>query len=57
MAKLDPPVDSERGWQSANRFIEAQTLPIHTASMEMVQEHIRTEDKSYNRVFRSKSRL
>lgn len=57
MAKLDPPVDSERGWQSPNRFIEAQTLPKHTASMEMVQEHIRTEDKSYNRVFRSKSRL
>ena len=43
MAKLDPPVDSERGWQSMNKFIADQTNPKHKALLEMVQEHMRTE--------------
>jgi hypothetical protein len=43
MANLDPPIDSERGWQSMNKFIAAQTNPKHKALMEMVQEHMRTE--------------
>jgi hypothetical protein len=43
MTKLDPLVDSERGWQSMNKFIAMQTNPKHKALMEMVQEHMRTE--------------
>ena len=43
MTKLDPPLDSERGWKSLNRFIESQSDPAHRALLEMVQEHMRTE--------------
>jgi hypothetical protein len=43
MTKLDPPYDSERGWQSMDKFIAAQTNPKHKALVEMVQEHMRTE--------------
>lgn len=43
MTRLDPPLDSERGWQSLNTFIAAQTNPKHKALLEMVQEHMRTE--------------
>lgn len=41
--KLDPPLDSERGWQSLTRFIDDQSNPEHKALLEMVQEHMRTE--------------
>jgi hypothetical protein len=43
MTTLDPPVDSERGWQSLNKFIAEQSNPKHKALLEMVQEHMRTE--------------
>jgi len=43
MVKLDPPIDSERGWQSLSKFIAAQSNPKHKALLEMVQEHMRTE--------------
>ena len=43
MTELMPPVDSERGWRSMDKFIKAQHNPKHKALLEMVQEHMRTE--------------
>ncbi|MDH3644885.1 MAG: nuclear transport factor 2 family protein [Gammaproteobacteria bacterium] len=43
MARLEPPVDSERGWKSLDKFISTQSNPTHKALLETVQEHMRTE--------------
>ncbi|MCZ6712164.1 MAG: nuclear transport factor 2 family protein [Gammaproteobacteria bacterium] len=43
MPKLDPPIDSERGWKAMDKFIAAETNEKHRVLLETVQEHMRTE--------------